>query len=118
MTEGKEIVPERFIITPEIKEAFEITPDVVAWCVYWHPIGDEVECYRLHRDGLIEGGTSHWPAFQELERLNYREMSPYNFGNSDEEPEYVVFVNEHTGQTRFVPYSRMGEELEKLRSQL
>ena len=111
-------MPKAFHIPPEIKRAFEITPDVVAWCVYWHPIGDEAECYRLHEDGLIEGGTSHWPAFQELERLNYREMRPYNFGSSDEEPEYVVFVYEREDQIRFVPYSRMWEELERLRDKL
>jgi hypothetical protein len=111
-------VPERFVIAPEIREAFDITPDVVAWCVYWHPSGDEAECYRLHRDGLIEGETSRWPAFQELERLNYREMSPYNFGSSEEEPDYVVFVNERTRQTRFVPYSSMEREFQRLRELL
>jgi len=113
-----EVVSKKFVVTPEIRRALGVTEDVLAWSTYWQPLGDEAECYRLHRGGALEGGTSDWLAYQSLERLNAAEMRPYNFGSSESDPEYVVFVDELRQQTSFVPYKQRQAKFDRIRASL
>ena len=90
-----EVMRVPLVLPNDFEERLGLDGQVLAYAPYWSPVGDEAIVEYLtvtDRQPLIVSHDVDFDLFFELEKLNPQLFEEFNFGSSDEEPEFAIAI--------------------------